>query len=343
MADYEGSSLSIPAAADFLKAMQPKDMQSLAKSDDAAEQLPARMMLEHVGDKDTSWKNAVQSLKDGANYKKELLDLANDTCASTRAAIERLDGMGRLEPEALRERNAAAFAMAVFMEAVITDTKKKLGLTLITGGAETTEDPEDTDGGAAPEWPITIPFSKIQQALDTAIKHKRTPLFCCHGKASVVDTFFQYSGGKVLIDAKYFLNKVVVKKGSIDDAREEIRKKLVNAIKNGVFIQVGMMNSAVAFKEQYCQPDCFPADFFKNELWIQEETYSKVVREEDLKDWTGAFPGKMRDGSIPGTQPSYVFITSDFSEEMAKEHLSKALPHFDDMALINIDPASIDS
>lgn len=345
-AGYAGVPLDVPAATEFIKNMSPDDMKALASSSDPVEQLPARMILEHVGEKDTSWKTAQASLKDGAAYKKEILDLAKETCASTQTCMDRLDALGKLNPSALKDKNAAAFAMAVFMEAVITATKQSLGgsdlrakmQSLEGGDGPAKSGVENVDLSTKPEWPITIPFKQIDDAISSAWAFKKTPLILCCGKCSVVDTYLCYRS-YATIDAKMYLSKVVVKKEmTIEEAREDIRKKLVGAMRNGRQIHIGMGNSAVAFKEQYCAPDDFPESLFNNELWLDEANYSKVIRPEDLEKWEGAFPGKMKEGC-----EAYSFITSDFTPESAQEHLSKALPWLDQMPIIIIDPSSIDS
>jgi len=98
-----------------------------------------------------------------------------------------------------------------------------------------------------------------------------------------------------------------------------------------------MSNSAVTLKSKYCSEAEFPEALFKNELWFQKDVYSQIVRETDLIDWPGAFPGKMK-----GVE-SYSFVTSDFNLESAREFLPAVLPYFDDMAIIQIDPATINA
>uniref|UniRef100_A0A7S2AX18 Uncharacterized protein n=1 Tax=Alexandrium andersonii TaxID=327968 RepID=A0A7S2AX18_9DINO len=107
-------------------------------------------------------------------------------------------------------------------------------------------------------------------------------------------------------------------------------------MKFGQPIHVCMSNSAVTLKEKYCSETEFPEALFSMDLWFQKERYSKVIREEDLKDWPGAFPGRMRDD-----EASYCFITTDFSMESAKEFLPPVLPHFESMAIIEIDPTGV--
>jgi len=122
----------------------------------------------------------------------------------------------------------------------------------------------------------------------------------------------------------------------VPQMQEQLRQRLISALKFGQPIHISMSNSAVPMGERYCAPDLFPESLFKMDLWFKQEEYSKVVREADLADWPGAFPGRMKDDSA-----SYAFVTSDFTLESAREYLPDILPYFSDMAIIEINPASI--
>jgi len=321
--------LELKEAASLLKAIAPADMQALAASASVEEQLPARMMLEFVGDKDLSWPNAQTSLRDGEKFKKEILEMEGVHFV-TRKSLERMDAIGKIAPLTLKDSNPAAFAMAVYLEAVVDAAKEKLGMKT----QPVMELPPPAE--SPPEWPIKISFKETQQALSDAVRFRRTPLFVCNGKASTVDTFFSYQACS-LIDAKWILHKVsITKELEVPAMREELRKRLVGALKFGQPVHIAMSNSAVPLREWYCSVDEFPEALFKLEHWFQKENYSKVIREADLKDWPGAFPGRMRDDSA-----SFPFITTDFFMESAKEYLPPVLPHFESMAIIEIDPESI--
>jgi len=326
---YEGQPLEVKAAESFLRAMAPADMQDLAGSASPEEQIPPRMMLEFVGDKDFSWKNAQASLKQGEQFKKEILEMEGAKFV-TRKSLERFDDIGKITPKELKDKHPVAFAMAVYLEAVIDAAKEKLGLKVKVELAlpEPAQEP--------PAWPIKIPFREMPQALSDAVKFRRTPLFICNGKAATVDTYFSYQACS-LIDAKWILNKVSISK-ELDAAamREELRKRLVAALKFGQPIHICMSNSAVRLRQDYCSETEFPESLFKMDLWFQKEKYSKVIREEDLQDWPGAWPGRMRDDSA-----TYAFVTTDFGLESVHEFLPAVLPHLESMAFIEIDPESI--
>lgn len=327
-ATYKGKALDIKSAQALFVAMSPADMESLSRSSIADEQLPARMLLELVGDKDLTWANAAKSLMDGTTFKNEVLEMEGATYV-TRKSIERFEALGTLQPNDLQAKNPAAFAIAVYVEAIIWAAKEKLGMN--DALALPTEDEKP------PEWPIMVGIKDIPAALADARKWQRTALFLCCGKAATVDTFFSYQSCN-LIDAKWILNKVDVKKElSVPQVRQQLRNNLVSALKFGQPIHISMANSAVAIKSKYCTASDFPEALFKNELWFQQAVYSKIIRESDLVDWPGAFPGKMKD------RESYSFVTSDFNLESAQEFLPSVLPHFADMAIIQVDPTTINA
>jgi len=328
---YAGGPLDMEAATALLKTLTPEDMAALASTSDPAEQLPARMMLEHVGDKDFSWKNAQKSLRDGKQFIKEILELEGANFF-TKGSLERLDAIGSeqkiiLDVKALTEKDQAAFKMAVYIEAVVITARRNLF---------PDEEPPKKPPKEPPAWPIKIDKMELMGAISDAVAFKKTPLIVCNEKASIIDTFFSYQSFQQ-IDAKWVMGQVQIKKTmDQDQMKEELRTKLVSALKWGKPIQIAMSSSAVMFKEKYCCPDQFPDSLFKNELWFQKEIHGKVVRPDDLHDWVGAFPGRMKDES------SYSIITTDFNLESALEFLPNALPYFEDLAIIEIDPSTID-
>jgi hypothetical protein len=296
--------------------------------------------MAYVGDKDQSWPNTKNCLKDAKTFKSETLEMEGAKY-TTRKILDTMEAIANekvashpegLQPMLIKEHEGdsvpAAFTIAVYMEAVIFAAREKFGLNEVV-----VEGP--VEGETPPEWPITIPFTDLPAALADARKWSKTPLFLCNGKAETVDTFFAYQSAQ-LIDAKYMLNKVDIKKEvTVEDMREQMRTRLVSALKFGQPIHVCMSNSAVAIKKKYCVDDKIPEALFKDDLWMKKEHYSKVVQDADLAGWPGAFPGEMKD------KESFVFVTSDFSLESAKEYLPPVLPYFEDMAIIQIDPASI--
>merc|ERR1712048_1279905 len=106
----------------------------------------------------------------------------------------------------------------------------------------------------------------------------------------------------------------VAKLKSVEEKRKELHRKLESSMVQGRPVHISMGRTALNFCESYCGTREFPAAVFSN---------SRLKRE---------FGELYQDGS-------YAFVTTDFSLEAAKEHLSKALPFFEEMAIIEVDPA----
>merc|ERR1712232_231263 len=144
---YDGKPLDVKSAEDFFVAISTVEMQQLAESESTDEQLPARMLLELAGDKDLSWANTVKSLKDSANFKREVLEMEG-AAYLTRKSIERLEALGQLQPKVLEGKHPAAFGIAVYMEACVWAAKEKLGMNVAPMLASPMPNEQP------PEWPI---------------------------------------------------------------------------------------------------------------------------------------------------------------------------------------------
>ena len=190
-----------------------------------------------------------------------------------------------------------------------------------------------------PSYPRKIDFKQLADEVKRAAELGFTPLVVCNGHAKEADTFFTY-GGYTQIDAKWILAETAIKKTtSVEDMQEDLRRKVVGSIKHGIPVHVAMANSAVSFKEKFCTEKGLPQCFFNRKEFegnalsdVKERPYHKMLKEEDFKDWPGV-PGYMKSGW-------YVVITTDFSMENYKEFLTDALPHLDQMVVIEIDSAS---
>jgi len=184
-ATYDGKPLDVKSAEALLVAISIEEMRGLAESTNIGEQLPARMLLELVGDRDLSWGNAMKSLKDGASFKKEILDMEGASYV-TRKSIERFEALGSLQPQDLQGKSAAAFAMAVYVQAVIWAAKEKLGMNEAPVPAAPVADEQP------PEWPIMVGIKEIPAALAEARRWQRTP-FCAVGKPPLLTHFLHTS------------------------------------------------------------------------------------------------------------------------------------------------------
>eukprot|EP00929_Paragymnodinium_shiwhaense_P097363 TRINITY_DN59075_c0_g1_i1.p1 TRINITY_DN59075_c0_g1~~TRINITY_DN59075_c0_g1_i1.p1 ORF type:complete len:358 (-),score=66.63 TRINITY_DN59075_c0_g1_i1:253-1278(-) len=307
---------SISEATTLLKKLSPKALTELLQSEDAEEQLALQRMFAFLG-QDTSWAHA-QSLREGSkvcDWMMQLLEVSPEEQYNRRSA-KRLGELAPQDPGALEGKSAAAHTLAVFLDACQRDIAL----------------PEP------PEWPLTIPFTDLKKRLAEAASWGKTALVICDGHAKEADTYFTYAG-YVTIDAKYVLGKVQIEKAvSLEDMREELRGKVITAMRSGLPLHLAMHNSAVAFKEQYCEESTFPQSLFDFGSWCDSDQpdgvqeYKKIVRPEDLLEWTGE-AGVIKPGF-------HLAITSDFSREAAVEHLPAALPHIPEMAIIVIDSAS---
>lgn len=322
--------ITIAEAEKMLKALGQAELVALAASKDAVEQLPARMALVFVGDKDSTWANAQASLKTGRAFVKEMLEMEGDKYV-TRSALETYDQLGSLDLDALATDSSspAARVVGLYVSACIRSARGRFGPTPCA--------PAAAPPGEPPQWPVTIEVGKVIESIFQAADWNRTALVVCGGHASTVDTFLAYRGYKQL-DAKWVLSQNVVKKTmSVEEIREEVRTtKIVSAIKNGLPLGIAMSNSAVAFKETYCAEGTFPPSVFNWGLFKQEDEYSKLIRDSDLESWVGAFPGKLKEGTV-------TFVTTDFTLEKAREYLPTALPYFDEMAIYVVDGSSVES
>jgi len=326
----EARALTAKEAESLLSVIKPSSLVALADSTDCTEQLPARMALEYVGDKDLSWSNAQASLRTTHQFLKEILEMEAGEFI-TRGSLARLADLGTLDLIALQGKNDAARTLATFLDACMRSAKERLGISDELPLLQLQEEP--------PSWPLKVDFKEIQQHISEAVRWRKTPLVVCNGHHKEVDTFLTYRA-YAQVDAKWVLGETAIRKTTnIDDMREDLRRRLVSAIKNGIPLHVAMENTAVAFKKQICADGLFPDSVFNLGCFDDlskpeaEREYKRILRDSDLSDWAGAFPGRLKDGF-------FTVVTTAFGMESAEAHLSEALPFFSDMAVIEIDPAS---
>ncbi|CAJ1350685.1 unnamed protein product [Effrenium voratum] len=321
--------LSPKQAEERVAKMLPSTLEALAESTSEQEQLILRLMLAYIGEKDDlSWKNAQQSCKDAKKFLGEMLEMEAGKYI-TKLIMQRMDKiLGDAEMELTPE--SKAYDLALLLEASRREWKKSLP-------PEEKVKPKEPE--VPPEWPVKIGFKELKQRLDEAAAWEKTALVVCCGHAKEADTYFTYSGYSQ-IDAKWVLGQTMIKKEvSVEDMQEELRKRVVGALKHGLPVHVAMSNTAVAFKKTFCREDKFPLCFFKDKEFKgdpaapkEERPYFSMVTKEDLADWPGNI-GHMKEGYR-------MVVTTDFDVESAKEFLPDALPHFEDMAIIEIEPAS---
>merc|ERR1711879_112710 len=220
-----------------------------------------------------------------------------------------MENLGALDLAALQNEPTAAYALAAYLDVCMCEAKERLGIKIKADTCSST---------APPLWPTKVDFKDITGKAAEAALHGKTALFVCNDHASEVDTFFAYrGGGATSIDATEILNQVAVAKiKSIEEKRKELHSKLESSMVQGRPVHISMGRTALNFRESYCGETEFPDAVFKNSR----------LREK--------FDGLYQDGF-------YTFVTTDFDLEAANEHLSKALPFFEEMAIIEVDPASL--
>lgn len=273
------------------------------------------------------------SLKTGDKFLKEILEMEAGEFI-TRGSLGRLSELGSLDLAALEleGKNEAARSLAIFLDACMRSASERLGMNE-DGPAAPAADEEP------PAWPIKIDFKELPKHISEAVRWRKTPLIICNRHNQEVDTFLTYQA-YAQVDAKWVLGETTIRKTkNMEEMREDLRRKVIVAMKNGIPLHVAMENTAVAFKKQICAEGLFPESVFNFGVFQdlskpeEEHEYKRILRESDLADWVGAFPGRLKDGF-------FTVVTTAFDRESAEEHLKDALPFYSAMAMIEIDPAS---
>eukprot|EP00929_Paragymnodinium_shiwhaense_P116010 TRINITY_DN8523_c0_g1_i2.p1 TRINITY_DN8523_c0_g1~~TRINITY_DN8523_c0_g1_i2.p1 ORF type:complete len:656 (-),score=211.05 TRINITY_DN8523_c0_g1_i2:393-2360(-) len=174
-----------------------------------------------------------------------------------------------------------------------------------------------------PAWPIKIGLRKLSQAIDTAHYFGRVPLVVCNGMEQP-ERFLVYSG-EAIIDAMQVLNELYVKKSKpLERVQLDLKQALLAAMEThgfGLSLHVRMGTSACDFKSTLCAHGKFPAEVFGG---------SRRWNEAELRKH---FP----EPTVIIQQDFRVIVSTSFSMKEALKHLPKALPHFEEMAIIEID------
>lgn len=193
--------------------------------------------------------------------------------------------------------------------------------------------------GAAPRtaYPVTVPFTELKMRIDEARDAGRHALVLSSGLEQV-ETFLQYSGYG-LIDCKQILGEVFVGKSkSKGEAQAETQKALQHGLcATGGFckpVHVRLGNSAFNWKE-FCF-DGFPEDVFSATLWTPQNALDRnLIDEQQFKNVCMLDNKKWHDFML--------VISSTFDLEKSNEYLFDKIPHYDELAIIVIDPKSVAS
>ncbi|CAE7756078.1 hypothetical protein AK812_SmicGene26589 [Symbiodinium microadriaticum] len=326
----EAVTLTAKQAEGLLASLCAEELRILAETTDEEEQLAARQVLEYVGDKDVSWENAQRSLSTGNQLVNEILEMQTGEFI-TKQSLQRFEELGHPDVSALWGKSRTAYVLAVFVQACLRDARDRLGLTAAAP-------PPPPMPQEPPAWPLVIGFKELPARIAEVVRWSRTVLVVCNGHAKEADTFLTYSA-YVQIDAKWVMGETMIRKTmGIEEMQESLRKRVVSAMKSGLPLHIAMANTAVAFKDKFCAEHTFPHSvfnfsMFRGETGTEAGEYRKIIRDVDLEDWPGSFPGRMKEGF-------FVVVTTDFDLESAREFLPSSLPYFDDMAILEVDPAS---
>uniref|UniRef100_A0A7S1GXZ2 Uncharacterized protein n=2 Tax=Hemiselmis andersenii TaxID=464988 RepID=A0A7S1GXZ2_HEMAN len=161
-----------------------------------------------------------------------------------------------------------------------------------------------------------ISIKALVTAIDEAVHaHGKVPLVL--DETENTDTFLAFQHTSVIEMKGLILKKATI---GIDGVREEMRKKLVEALKNGNTLLLRLTNSAPDLLGDYATDDCFPA---KAVFGCRTE---EIEEEEDPTEQQatgfggmlgGATPGYNQQGAAPGAKTKGVF------EVAGKEWLEK--------------------
>lgn len=160
-----------------------------------------------------------------------------------------------------------------------------------------------------------VPLEKMSKALELVIEEGKTPLVV--DPSGRADTFFKYQSVQI-VDAKaVFLKHGVHKTMTLDETMDDLRKRTVNAMKNGMYLYICMQNGATDFSNQYNGENTFPIEKILSG-WkpTDQEEVEHLLKDAD-KDHNGFFLPK------EGYQP---IITTQFEQEDYREFLQASIP-----------------
>eukprot|EP00930_Biecheleria_cincta_P082341 TRINITY_DN72095_c0_g1_i1.p1 TRINITY_DN72095_c0_g1~~TRINITY_DN72095_c0_g1_i1.p1 ORF type:complete len:479 (+),score=83.32 TRINITY_DN72095_c0_g1_i1:68-1438(+) len=355
--------ICVDEAKKWLKKTTQKDMRELASWDDPPDclQKPVQAALQFLCDDDLSLENCRKSLLSGRAFLRELeqfnhmrvtqKNLEKITALHSSAAAVIAEGRGHNQG---RLGLYTALVFAVLINSVIIANRERLGL------AAEAEKPTKTltavGATFARHEPVRIEFRHLLTALDQARDLEKTPLLVCNGKELVVCCFFEYMCA-VAIDAKRVINEVHIKKiKTREEMQEELRQKVSTALRYGRPLHVRMANSAFDWRP-YCErvedpetatgderrddsdaavgspdgPSLLPHELFQGSAWYREPVWSRVLRARDME------------GCCFNMDTHFLFITSDWDLAKVKEHYPDRVPHFEQMAIIDIDVSSLEA
>jgi Ca2+-binding EF-hand superfamily protein len=192
------------------------------------------------------------------------------------------------------------------------------------------------DPAKEPTYPMKIGFKELADRITEARAWNKSVLILSN-ELDQPETFLSYQNYGV-VDAKQLINEVFVKKSkSMNDARADVEAKLKQCMNSSGFckpVHVRLSNSAFDIVK-LCEDGVVPQDVFNCEAWTPslalekgyiDEGHKFNVEVDDNKKW----------------KDFHVVISSTFTLESGKEHLTDKIPFFDKLAVLDIDPDSIE-
>jgi len=176
---------------------------------------------------------------------------------------------------------------------------------------------------------IEIKMSDTSNAITDTLNQDLCPLLVCpkfkETKEDVnpVDVWLSYQETEI-IDATSLLNQLSIKKTKTKpQLLEQMRSKLVNAIKNGKYLLIRFGEQCVTLEKDWNGgPEVFPIpEVFKPSLIRDPEVFMKLVREEDK-----CVPGSTMKVFIPRPEQFKVVVTSELEPHNWQRYLKKSLP-----------------
>jgi hypothetical protein len=169
-------------------------------------------------------------------------------------------------------------------------------------------------------------LSALQQALDCAYAGHRTPLIIDatgseDGGATPLETFYTYSGHQLVELKKMVVDVNVTKTQSLDEALDDVRAKLVLALKRGYSLILLMANSAPPLRSQFCRKDKLPFELF-------DQTQVQAVRSAD-GELKGSFLSEAltHEDQVIVVHPDFnVVAVTRFDKDDYAEFLAEELP-----------------
>ena len=145
------------------------------------------------------------------------------------------------------------------------------------------------------------------------------PLLLDTSEGRLVDTFYTYNTTHT-IEGNKLVGDLATSRGSLDDAREECRKKLVHAMISGSTLLVALGTAAPDFKRKFCAvPDEFPIEVFRQGAVTEDRVLRRFMYPDERSDYDHAI--------TTGRAASFqVVVTSCFGKEDFRRFLKAMLP-----------------